>query len=95
MPKPCRDCGVDCWALGEMYMLRDPVWQQAAGPVYLVYDYSGTLIDRTGPGVCFLCVGCVELRLGRELTREDFTAAPVNWSEGKSDRLARRLRKSG
>ena len=26
----------------------------------------------------FLCTGCVEQRLGRELTRADFTDAPVN-----------------
>lgn len=26
----------------------------------------------------FLCIGCLEVRLGRELTPQDFTDAPVN-----------------
>lgn len=42
-----------------------------------------------------LCISCVEQRLGRELTREDFTDAPVNDLNGPfsfhSDRLVARL----
>jgi hypothetical protein len=40
-----------------------------------------------------LCIGCVEARLGRSLTRDDFTTSPVNrdsrWP--RSDRLVARL----
>lgn len=39
-----------------------------------------------------LCIGCLENRLGRELTAEDFTDAPINRGYFKySERLAARL----
>ncbi len=38
-----------------------------------------------------LCIGCLENRLGRELTREDFTDAPINEIFTYSDRLKNRL----
>lgn len=41
-----------------------------------------------GPG--YLCIGCLEKRLGRRLTPNDFTDAPVNgppWSFGATNRL--------
>jgi hypothetical protein len=41
---------------------------------YMVRD---ELWDRVA-GDNFLCVGCLEVRLERELTAEDFTDAPVN-----------------
>ena len=63
-PFNCSDCSADLITLGEsLYMLRDPVWQQAthSAPAHL------------------LCVGCLEERLGRRLTPEDFNpAAPAN-----------------
>ncbi len=31
-----------------------------------------------GLGDGFICVGCLERRLGRELTQDDFTTAPIN-----------------
>jgi hypothetical protein len=41
----------------------------------------------------YLCVGCLEARLGRELTRADFTDVPVNQPdrEWMSERLYQRL----
>jgi hypothetical protein len=30
------------------------------------------------PARGYLCIGCLETRLGRQLCRRDFTAAPVN-----------------
>ena len=39
-----------------------------------------------------LCIGCLENRLGRELTASDFTDAPINRGYFKySERLAARL----
>lgn len=62
-PFNCSDCGANVARLGEWYMLRDPVWQQAT---------------RSAPAH-HLCVGCLEERLGRRLTSEDFNpAAPAN-----------------
>ena len=102
-PTPCADCrmnvtpcpkskrlplgngwpapahGPRCWGSWEQYMLRDDVWAAAAGDLA---DTHGVM----------LCIGCVERRLGRELTRDDF-----NWSLGinspsemDTDRLADR-----
>ena len=40
-----------------------------------------------------LCIGCLEQRLGRNLTKQDFTKAPLNSSHigRKSERLKNRL----
>jgi hypothetical protein len=38
-----------------------------------------------------LCIGCVEERLERQLTRDDFTDAPVNHPAGSTSRLRTRL----
>ena len=41
----------------------------------------------------FLCVGCIEQRLGRQLAGADFTEAPINdpAREWMSDRLRDRM----
>ena len=93
----CADCGVDTWALGEMYMVRHDLWKWAVGDRYLVYDYDGRLKDKTGPGTVMLCIGCLEHRIGRELEPDDFTDAPINWcpmagNGHQSNRLKDRLR---
>lgn len=41
-------------------------------------------------GVRFLCVACVETRLGRELSPEDFTDAPLNGFPTASPMMALR-----
>jgi hypothetical protein len=46
----------------EWYMVKSAVWQ-AAG-----------MVSREG----FLCIGCLEIRLGRPLHSGDFTPSPVN-----------------
>jgi hypothetical protein len=44
----------------------------------------------------FLCVGCLEHRLGRSLVPADFMLdVPLNKSAGKSDRLKSRLGRGG
>ncbi len=58
----------------------------AVGECYMVQDAVWPLAEDGG----VLCVGCLEARIGRELTREDFTACLVNLQAG-SPRLRSRL----
>ena len=86
---PCHDCGQrttpydaegrpeDSW---EHFMVVDDVWEAAAP-----YTAEGGLIR-------FLCVGCLERRIGRRLGPGDFEDLPINEpSELDSDRLRDRL----
>ena len=74
----CADCGHDCRAMGEMYMLRDELW--------------GDLLwaDRSVVA-SMLCVGCAESRLGRCLAPADFIDCPLNSSPDRSLRLRRAM----
>jgi hypothetical protein len=80
----CADCRVDVGKIGEWYMVKDDIFEQA-WPEYSAVPY----------GHAILCVGCLERRLGRTLTRHDFTDALVNDIFGDykdfSDRLLNRL----
>jgi len=89
----CLDCGVDTFDIGEMYMVTDELWEHIVGQIVLVFDDDGVCTERTGPGLGMLCVGCFETRLGRELTPDDFSDAPINfpYAWGKSTRLIRRI----
>lgn len=78
----CRDCGVDLdpgvdGRAEYFYLVKDRVWQRA-----------GMSVRRTS----FLCVGCLENRLGRELAGEDFQLGEAaNWPHpADSGRLATR-----
>jgi hypothetical protein len=78
----CRDCGTDCtpctgahgcrhtgrW---EHYMVTAEMWSAAGMPVPTIREYNESDGD-------FLCVGCLEARLGRMLEPGDFTTAPIN-----------------
>jgi hypothetical protein len=86
----CRDCGAETLSdepgvPTEWYDVHDHVWAAAGMAPY---------------GGC-LCIGCLEVRLGRKLRRGDFTDVLVNdltisntdryaWS-WRSDRLRARL----
>lgn len=74
---PCRDCGVDTGGAG-------------IGERYMVHFH---LWDECGAGSGFLCIGCLEARLGRVLTGWDFLACPLNTSTSyfRSPRLQARL----
>lgn len=73
------DCGVCTNCNGEYYMVHDEIWYSVV-----------TVMDKRH----MLCIGCLEQRLGRLLTKDDFTDAPVNsmWLEVGSTRLKNRLR---
>jgi len=70
-------------------MVNDGVWNQAwAGRCRSQYVIPGTggLIDE------FLCIGCLEKRIGRALCRADFIDVPINDPNHQhSDRLRDRL----
>lgn len=58
---------------------------------YMLTDDVWREANPNGKGM--LCIGCVENRLGRELTASDFTDAPINRGFfPSSERLAARLR---
>lgn len=42
---------------------------------YMVYDHIWAAASMT---TGFLCIGCLETRLGRQLVSADFTGAPIN-----------------
>lgn len=80
----CLDCKVDTFHNGEYYMVQFDLWYQA--------------VPKGKSGM--LCIGCLENRLGRQLTPADFLDAPLNqvdfhWPNGrievKSPRLLNRL----
>lgn len=78
----CTDCGVDTWSLGEVhYQVIMATWEQA---------YPGYNKFHIGLGSSRPCIGCLETRLQRTLTKGDFT----RWQKpevGFSDRLNHRL----
>ena len=90
---PCHDCSAATspwpWtadARYEQFMVYDRVWRKAG----------------MQPDGGFLCVGCLEERLGRKLRRRDFPSVPMNslgpeaahmaWAQ-RTPRLISRLRR--
>jgi hypothetical protein len=85
-PDPlCFECGVDTIAIGEWYMVRDNVWLAA-----VPWD-ARRARGRRARGSTFLCIGCLEARLGRRLAPGDFMYLPINEPAGASPRLRERL----
>jgi hypothetical protein len=79
----CLDCNVHTKKIGEYYCLQKDVW------------YSVTA-EHGGTGM--LCLGCLEERLGRILTSDDFVPGiPINENDDhvrRSDRFLNRLSKT-
>ena len=75
---PCADCGVET------------SHREALKEYYVVTD---EIWNTVGAGEGYLCIGCLEERLGRKLVPEDFPPYPVNVSPkyGRSERLQNRL----
>ena len=74
----CIDCGMQTQPREanhnyEQYIVRDEVWQAAGMPLGTIDPKSFELL---GGGGC-LCVGCIEARLGRQLTIGDFAAYTI------------------
>lgn len=77
---PCADCGEHTLGRNkphEWYMVHDRVWAKAG----------------MKPKGGYLCISCLETRLGRRLRHADFTDAPCNDPEWgwKTARLKIRL----
>lgn len=78
----CRDCGIEAWhqwdeAQGcyahEDFYVHHELWDSVC-PDDLVEEFrdeNGEVSGRNGTYV--LCIGCFEERLGRQLTRQDFS----------------------
>lgn len=77
--RECHDCGHDTALMGERYMVHNWLWEQAG---------------RNGDWPEMLCIGCIEHRLERTLTRDDFFECGLNSSTlfNRSIRLKSRLR---
>jgi hypothetical protein len=84
-PTLCRDCGLDTFAAAEYYMVHHDLWAEYVGP-------------RDGSGACFLCIACLEDRMDRRLTADDFLPCPLNddpYMGPRSPRLQSRLGNRG
>jgi hypothetical protein len=80
----CTDCGTDTTPPQgdhEDYMVRAEIWRAAGMP--------------EADGGFYLCIGCLEKCLGRELVAGDFTPHPVNTLRPRqSARLRGRLNRT-
>jgi hypothetical protein len=85
----CFDCGVETIpAAGEQeyYSVWDEIWAAAwlpssAAQQLILFDVGEpAVVAHPGatPRGTFLCIGCLEQRIGRRLTRADFSDAPIN-----------------
>ncbi len=74
----CIDCGQDTRTIDEYYMVKNDVWPRH--PQHPTRRLNG-----------MLCIGCLEARLERKLTEDDFTHYPVNVDGKFSPRLRNRL----
>jgi hypothetical protein len=79
---PCRDCAKPTIPLDgsphEYYVVHDRIWSEAGVP----------------PEGGYLCVGCLQRRLGRRLAAADFEDCGANrWTAGMSDRLRAAMRR--
>lgn len=81
----CCDCGVNTLDINEHYFLRHDLWNvvMAVAPAAQPNPH----------GTEMLCIGCVETRLGRSLTPDDFAPElPINdFDEPRSTRLKNRM----
>lgn len=81
----CRNCIVDVGKINEYaYVVTSEIWSKVAP-------------DDTDSMGYYLCVTCLERRLGRELLAGDFTAFPLNWLPCfvRSKKLSERLSRQG
>jgi hypothetical protein len=78
----CADCLTPTW--DEYYMVTDEIWSLA---------WSGWRRPRppeTGLDH-MLCIRCLERRIGRTMTRADFTDCPLNDLNQRMERRSERL----
>jgi hypothetical protein len=87
----CGGCGVDTsWdGLGEWYTVKNAIWERVWPETS-----NGKLISKPNGPRHFLCIGCLEERLGRTLTSDDFEEGNIlnRPQRGQSKRLRDRLK---
>lgn len=85
----CDDCGEDTDKINEYYMVKDEIWEKAGASEWPEW------VKELKEDPDLLCIGCLEKRIGRQLTKQDFAECPVNELAGpfpnKSERLRNRL----
>lgn len=72
---------------GNLHCIDCDVNTEDIGEYYMVH--VGVWPKEIGPHNGMLCIGCLEKRIGRQLTPEDFTLCPLNTFPG-SERLESR-----
>jgi hypothetical protein len=55
------------------------------------YMVTNNIWRNYGAGRGMLCIGCLELRIGRKLDKYDFMNVPVNYLGYRSERMINRL----
>lgn len=76
---PCADCQIDTLRRDtDWYMVRNHIWESAWPGSITTFAMYEADDDGVVPFSEILCIDCLERRLGRKLTRDDFTDAPVN-----------------
>jgi len=79
----CFDCQQNTAEIDEYFMIHNELWDIVTAP------------PKKGGYRILLCIGCTEDRLGRKLTKDDFTDCPLNTGEldfnPHSDRMKDRL----
>lgn len=73
----CFDCNIDTLEIGEYYMVHHDVWEKSG----------------LGAHDGFLCIQCLENRIGRSLNSFDFPDLPINnyFPFPKSQRILSRI----
>jgi len=86
----CVDCGICTHTINEYYMVYSRVWRSALRVDPVISERKRY---RKNALSTMLCIGCLEQRLGRELTSADFTDCPLNNGENfyRSKRYQQRL----
>lgn len=71
-PPPCKPA---CPSSPDGFCLDCKLCTHCLGEYYNVHD---SVWDAVGKPAGMLCIGCLEARLGRQLTVNDFSIAPIN-----------------
>ena len=83
---PCTDCGVDT---------APPIGKPPSLGRWEYYMVRDDIWEAFGVGNGFLCVGCLEERLGRKLTPQDFSSVTINHHPNPYDTPRLASRKAG
>jgi hypothetical protein len=77
----CEDCGIKAWSqvddgqlVHEDFYVNDELWDSVCPDDEVETFYANGTMFRNGRFV--ICIECFERRMGRKLTRSDFTVPP-------------------